>query len=78
MQAVQQAARAALENPRLAGEPEIRDTGAAEPQADQASAGFNMGSAVPVAEPEWSAAHRHVARISTWRLRAMRRAAEYQ
>ena len=59
VQSVQQMARAALENPRLSGEPEIRDTGV--PQSDTApAAGFNMGSAVPVAEPEWSAAHRCV------------------
>lgn len=60
VQGIQQAARAALENPRLSGEPQMRDTGAAGPLSESTAsgAGFNMGSAVPVAEPEWSAAHR--------------------
>jgi len=50
-QSIQKAARAALENPRLVGEPEIRETGGAtDRQADQqmAPVGFDMGSAVPV------------------------------
>ena len=60
VQAVQQAARSALENSRLCGEPQMRDTGAAGPMSESIASGasFNMGSAVPVAEPEWSAAHR--------------------
>ena len=51
MQSIQKAARSALENPRLVGEPEIRETGGApDRQADQqmAPVGFDMGSAVPV------------------------------
>ena len=69
MQAVQAAARGALENPHLTGEAEMRDGGkgparpggamAGSQEAGQPhSTGFDMGAAVPVAEPEWSAAYR--------------------
>lgn len=77
-------ARAALEDPRLCGEPELREVnegadaggqggyrGAEEP-AGHLSSGFDMGAVVPVAEPEWSGAHKglclYVARLlqPTW------------
>ncbi|KAK9837777.1 hypothetical protein WJX74_004885, partial [Apatococcus lobatus] len=54
-------ARAALENPRLTGEPVMRQGTAGstgQESMPSPSAGFDMGQAVPVAEPEWSAAHR--------------------
>lgn len=59
-------AKAALDNPRLCGEPQLRDAvdgaGAAAAPAfgaadDGLAAGFDMGAVVPVAEPEWSGAH---------------------
>ncbi|KAI3427442.1 hypothetical protein D9Q98_010357 [Chlorella vulgaris] len=61
-------AKAALDNPRLCGEPQLRDAAdglaaAAAPAfggaaaEDGLAAGFDMGAVVPVAEPEWSGAH---------------------
>eukprot|EP00887_Chlorella_sp_A99_P007116 scaffold2.g7116.t1 len=59
-------AKAALDNPQLCGEPELREAeaGAApapapyrEASPGSLSAGFDMGAPVPVAEPEWSGAH---------------------
>ncbi|PSC67210.1 nuclear pore complex NUP155 [Micractinium conductrix] len=56
-------AKAALDNPRLCGEPQLREEGpggAAPPAAfgeDGMGSGFDMGVVVPVAEPEWSGAH---------------------
>ncbi|KAL4425159.1 hypothetical protein ABPG77_008264 [Micractinium sp. CCAP 211/92] len=57
-------AKAALDNPRLCGEPQLREAaegGVAAAPAFGAGAddalGFDMGAVVPVAEPEWSGAH---------------------
>ncbi|KAL4426022.1 hypothetical protein ABPG75_010038 [Micractinium tetrahymenae] len=64
--AVVSQAKAALDNPRLCGEPQLRDTAdggvAAAPvfgagADDGLASGFDMGAVVPVAEPEWSGAH---------------------
>lgn len=62
------AAKAALDNPLLCGEPQLReaDAGAApaagyrEASPGALGSGFDMGAPVPVAEPEWSGAHRGV------------------
>jgi len=71
-------AKAALDNPLLCGEPQLRDSGdgaggtttadlAPEEPAAHLSGGFDMGAVVPVAEPEWSGAHKglclYVARL---------------
>jgi nuclear pore complex protein Nup155 len=71
-------AKAALDNPLLCGEPQLRDGGdgtgdnaaadvAPEEPAAHFSGGFDMGAVVPVAEPEWSGAHKglclYVARL---------------
>jgi nuclear pore complex protein Nup155 len=72
-------AKEALDNPRLVGEPEVRDGGSGiDPGTNGTSAGpmeepalqlggFDMGAVVPVAEPEWSGAHKglclYVARL---------------
>jgi nuclear pore complex protein Nup155 len=66
-------AKAALDNPFLCGEPQLRDAGdgtaelAPEEPAAHFSGGFDMGAVVPVAEPEWSGAHKglclYVARL---------------
>ncbi|PRW05942.1 nuclear pore complex Nup155 isoform B [Chlorella sorokiniana] len=63
-------AKAALDNPRLCGEPQLREAdgaaaggaaaafGVAPAAADDGlAAGFDMGAVVPVSEPEWSGAH---------------------
>ncbi|EFN51092.1 hypothetical protein CHLNCDRAFT_141404 [Chlorella variabilis] len=62
-------AKGALDNPRLCGEPQLRDAAdgmaaapafGAAPGAsadDGLASGFDMGAVVPVAEPEWSGAH---------------------
>ncbi|CAL8471349.1 g10891 [Coccomyxa elongata] len=64
-----QQAKSALENTRLTGEPEVKESDAAR-SADQnlpPNQGFDMGQAVPLAEPEWSAAYKglclYVARV---------------
>eukprot|EP00884_Botryococcus_braunii_P002912 jgi/Botrbrau1/12621/Bobra.0169s0148.1 len=61
---VVQGAKAALENPRLTGEPDLREDASRLPGMPSGvenitpNLGFDMGQAVPVAEPEWSGAHR--------------------
>ena len=61
-QSVVTAARAVLDSPQLIGEPRpLEDATNAPPTEDSSAApagGFDMGAALPVAEPSWSAAHR--------------------
>ena len=71
-------AKAALDNPLLCGEPQLREYGenggggggeimTHEEPAAHFSGGFDMGAVVPVVEPEWSGAHKglclYVARL---------------
>ncbi|KAK9806121.1 hypothetical protein WJX72_002210 [[Myrmecia] bisecta] len=56
-----QQARAALENPRLTGEAAMKEESGAGGENMQPNLGFDMGMAVPVAEPEWSGAHKGLA-----------------
>ena len=76
-------AEAALDNPRLCGQPEItplrsigRDAGAwnrydHEEPAAHLSSGFDMGAVIPIAEPEWSAAHKGMCTVVSRLLRGM-------
>lgn len=69
-------AEAALDNPRLCGQPELasveskRSKRAEEPAAHLGT-GFDMGAVVPIEEPEWSAAHKGICLVVSRLLRAM-------
>jgi nuclear pore complex protein Nup155 len=75
-------AEAALDNPRLCGRPEITKSkpaggggenlnGLAEEPAAHLSSGFDMGAVIPIAEPEWSAAHKGVCTVVSRLLRGL-------
>ena len=89
-------AEAALDNPRLCGQPEVRQNGgmggmgqsamrsplmnpygslrspeAKEEPAAHLSSGFDMGAVIPIAEPEWSAAHKGVCTVVSRLLRGL-------
>ena len=84
-------AEAALDNPRLCGQPDIGQSngqypamrsqeqrfsslrspvGQEEPAA-HLSSGFDMGAVIPIAEPEWSAAHKGVCTVVSRLLRGL-------
>ena len=78
-------AETALDNPRLCGQPEITQSrengrvGAAsdryryerEEPAAHLSSGFDMGAVIPIAEPEWSAAHKGMCTVVSRLLRGI-------
>lgn len=69
-------AEAALDDPRLCGQPEIApaqqtDGTRGEEPAAHLPSGFDMGAVVPIAEPEWSAAHKGLCLVVSRLLRGV-------
>lgn len=69
-------AEAALDNPRLCGQPELasmesKRSRMAEEPAAHLTTGFDMGAVVPIEEPEWSAAHKGICLVVSRLLRGM-------
>jgi len=68
-------AEAALESPKLCGQPELRIGSSNEMQDEEPAAhlsgGFDMGAVVPITEPEWSASHKGLCLVVSRMLRGI-------
>jgi len=72
-------AETALDNPYLCGQPELQsaasqangERGLIEEPASHLPGGFDMGAVVPIAEPEWSAAHKGLCLVISRMLRSV-------